>query len=201
MIIVHGNPNSTCTRKVLTTLEEKGASYELRVVDLSKREQKSSEHLARQPFGVVPVLDHDGFEMYESRAIVRYLDRALPGASLTPADPRDAARMDQYISIEQSYFSPPSLQLLFQSRNASPDAALIAEQRKKLEHAADVVDRRLAEARFVGGDAFSLGDIAYMPYCGMLVRLGHGEVIDSRSNLARWWSEVSSRSSWKKAAG
>lgn len=201
MITIHGNPHSTCTRKVLATLEEKGASYELRLIDLAKREQKSAEHLARQPFGVVPVLDHDGFEMYESRAIVRYLDRALPGPSLTPADAHDAARMEQFISIEQSYFSPPTLQIFFQMRGPSPDAQVIAEQRAKLEHAADVVDRRLGEARFFGGSTFSLGDIAYLPYCALLERLGHGDVIASRANLARWWGEVSARPAWKKIAG
>jgi glutathione S-transferase len=201
MITVHGNPNSTCTRKVLTTLEEKGARYELRVVDLAQGEQKAPGHLARQPFGVVPVLEHDGFELYESRAIVRYLDRALPGPSLVPAELRDAARMDQFISIEQSYFSPPALALLFASRAAEPSAALVEEARKKVARAADVLERRLEEARYVGGETFSLGDIAFMPYCALLVRLGHGDLIEARPALARWWAEVSARPSWRRVVG
>lgn len=201
MITLYGNPLSTCTRKVLTTLEEKGASYELRVVDLASKEQKSPEHLARQPFGVVPVLDHDGFEMYESRAIIRYLDRALPGTSLTPSDLRDQARMDQFLSIEQSYFSGPTIQLLYQARGGQPDEKVVAEQRAKLAHTADVLDRRLGESRYVAGETFSLGDITYMPYLALLERLGHGDIAKERTNVARWWSEVSARPSWKKVNG
>ncbi|UJR81690.1 glutathione S-transferase family protein [Sandaracinus amylolyticus] len=201
MITVHGNPHSTCTRKVLTTLEEKGARYDLRVVDLATKQQKSSEHLARQPFGVVPVLDHDGFEMYESRAIVRYLDRALPGVSLTPSDLRDYARMEQFVSIEQSYFSGPSIQLLYQARGGQPDAKIVDENRTKLAHTADVLDRRLGEAKYLGGASFSLGDISFMPYFALLERLGHGDIASSRKNVSRWWAEVSARESWKKVSG
>src|SRR4051795_9201851 len=79
---VYGHPISTCTRKVLATLAEKGAAFEFVVVDLFKGEHKAAEHLARQPFGQVPVLEHDDFRMYESRAIIRYLDEVLPGKKL-----------------------------------------------------------------------------------------------------------------------
>ena len=83
---VYGFPGSTCTRKVLMTLHEKNCPYAFIPVDLGKGEHKQPEHLARQPFGVVPVLDHDGFVLYESRAIIRYLDAALVGEKLTPTD-------------------------------------------------------------------------------------------------------------------
>src|SRR5262245_44745205 len=103
------NPFSTCSRKVLATLAEKQAEAEMVVIDLGKGEQKQPAHLARQPFGVVPVLDDDGFQLYESRAIVRYLDEKLPGVALTPGDARGRARMEQWISIEYSYFSPAAM--------------------------------------------------------------------------------------------
>ena len=64
---------------------------------------KSPEHLARHPFGRVPVLEHDGFMLYETQAILRYLDRVLPQPALTPADPRRAARMDQVMNINDWY--------------------------------------------------------------------------------------------------
>ena len=49
---------------------------------------RSSEHLARHPFGRVPVLEHDAFSLYESQAILRSLDRVLPTPALTPVDPK-----------------------------------------------------------------------------------------------------------------
>ena len=111
---VYGFPGSTCTRKVLMTLHEKNCPYAFIPVDLGKGEHKQPEHLARQPFGVVPVLDHDGFVLYESRAIIRYLDAALVGEKLTPTDLKRFGEMEQWIGIEQSYFSGPAIQLIKQ---------------------------------------------------------------------------------------
>src|SRR6202035_4063377 len=91
--IVHSIPGSPFGRAVLTTLEEKGASWRLSPV--APGTFRSPEHLARHPFGRVPVLEHNGFSLYETQAILRYLDRVLPAPALTPADPKRIARMDQ----------------------------------------------------------------------------------------------------------
>jgi glutathione S-transferase len=99
--IVHSIPGSPFGRAVLATLEEKGATYRLSPV--APGTFKSPEHLARHPFGRVPVLEHDGFRLYETQAILRYLDRVLPNPALTPADPRRAARMDQLMNINDWY--------------------------------------------------------------------------------------------------
>src|SRR5215472_6276573 len=95
--IVHSVPGSPFGRAVLATLEEKGASY--RLAALPPGSSKSPEHLRLHPFGRVPVLEHDGFMLYETQAILRYLDRVVPTPALTPADPKAAARMDQVMNI------------------------------------------------------------------------------------------------------
>ena len=99
--IVHSVPGSPFGRTVLAALEEKGARY--RLAPLAPSAAKSPEHLARHPFGRIPVLEHDGFSLYETQAILRYLDRVLPQPALTPADPRRAARMDQVMNINDWY--------------------------------------------------------------------------------------------------
>ncbi len=77
-IKVYGINMSTCTRRVLVTLIEMGLPHELVLVDLMKGEHKQPPHLARQPFGQVPVLeDVDGFQIFESRAIIRYLAKKV----------------------------------------------------------------------------------------------------------------------------
>ena len=91
--LVHIVPGSPFSRAVLVTLEEKNTRY--RLMPVVPGTLRSSQHLSRHPFGRVPVLEHDGFVLYETQAILRYLDRVLPAPALTPVDARTAARMDQ----------------------------------------------------------------------------------------------------------
>src|SRR4051812_27691948 len=109
---VYGHPMSTCTRKVLATLAEREAPFELVLVDLMKGHHKAPEHLARQPFGQIPVLEEGDFRLYESRAIIRYLDEVLPGHKLTPSDAKGRAVMEQWISIESSNFTPHAMKII-----------------------------------------------------------------------------------------
>src|SRR5262252_7233213 len=95
--IVHGIPGSPFSRAVLATLEEKGADY--RLAALAVGMIKVEPHISRHPFGRVPVLEHDGFMLYETQAILRYLDRLLPAPALTPRDAKAAARMDQLMNV------------------------------------------------------------------------------------------------------
>ena len=83
--VIYGPAISTYVRTVRLVCEEKGAHYELVEVDIMQGGNKTPEHLARHPFGRVPAFEHDGFKLYETSAITRYLDAVLPGPSLTPA--------------------------------------------------------------------------------------------------------------------
>ena len=74
MLKIFGSPMSTCTRKVLMTLAETNTPYELTTIDFAKGEHKAQPHLGRQPFGQIPAIDDEGFAMFESRAICRYVD-------------------------------------------------------------------------------------------------------------------------------
>jgi glutathione S-transferase len=86
---LYGMREATCTQRVLTTLAEKNVEdFEFIKVDLFTGEQLQPSHLEKQPFGKVPVLDDDGFLVYESRAICKYLARkyAGQGTELIPAE-------------------------------------------------------------------------------------------------------------------
>src|SRR5579871_179435 len=109
---LYGHPMSTCTRKVLTALAEKGHEAEFVLVDFAKGEHKQEPHLTRQPFGRVPALEDDGFWLYESRAMTRYIDEKLPGVRLQPTDLKDRALMEQWLSVEYSYFSPAAMKIV-----------------------------------------------------------------------------------------
>jgi len=99
--IVHSIAGSPFGRTTLAMLHEKGASY--RFSPVAPGTLRSPEHLARHPFGRVPVLQHGAFMLYETQAILRYLDRVLPAPALTPADPKRAARMDQVMNVNDWY--------------------------------------------------------------------------------------------------
>ncbi|MGH6691405.1 MAG: glutathione S-transferase N-terminal domain-containing protein, partial [Gammaproteobacteria bacterium] len=77
--IVYGPAYSTYTRTVRLALEEKGVDHDLVEVDLIAGATKAAEHLARHPFGKVPAFEHDGFALYETDAITRYVNEVFPG--------------------------------------------------------------------------------------------------------------------------
>src|SRR5499433_481266 len=95
--IVYGPTFSTYVRTVRVAREEKPASYELVDVAMLKGEHKQPEDLARNPFAKVPAFNHDGLDLYETDAIVRYIDQAIPGQDLQPLEARPRARMNQII--------------------------------------------------------------------------------------------------------
>lgn len=203
---LYGHPGSTCTRKVLTTLAEKGREAEFVLIDLSKGQQKSPDYLAKHPFGVVPFLEDDGFTMYESRAIIRYLDAKLPGPKLTPGDHASLGRMEQWISVEQSYFTPHCMAivselLLKPMRGGTPDMDKVNKGRSESAKVLDVVDRALMSQAYLAGDTFSLADISWLPYLQYLSVTPHGSLITERPFVKSWWQRISTRPSWKKVNG
>lgn len=202
---VYGHPWSIHTRKALMTLAEKGREAELVVVVLPKGEHMQPEHMARHPFGRVPVLEDDGFVLYETAAINRYLDRRLPGPALTPADAREAARADQWIHVADSYFLPHAAPLLIETLfrrylGGPQNTAAIEAGRQGIQPALDVVDRALASTPYLAGGSFSLADIHWMPYFEYMVHIGEGEHVTGRKNLNAWWEKVSRRDTWQRVA-
>src|ERR1700749_2030117 len=99
--IVHSIPGSPFGRSVLAVLEEKGAGYSLSPV--APGTFRAEPHISRHPFGRGPVLQQGEFILYETQAIMRYLDRIMPKPALTAADPQAAGRMDQVMNISDWY--------------------------------------------------------------------------------------------------
>lgn len=199
---LYGNPMSTCTRKVLTVLAEKGHQAEFVNIDLMKHEQKTPEHIARQPFGVVPALElDDGFIMYESRAIARFLDRTLPGPSLTPADPKAYALMEQFIGVEQSYFSGQAMKIVMERFRGTNNEENIAKGREGMKRPLEVLDAALANRPFLAGNDFTLAEVCFAPYMEYLFAMGEKDSVAPYKNVMAWWDRVSNRPSVKKAHG
>jgi glutathione S-transferase len=200
--IVHSIPGSPFGRAVLTTLEEKGASYRLSPV--APGSLRSPEHLARHPFGRVPVLEHDGFMLYETQAILRYLDRVLPTPALTPADPRRAARMDQVMNVNDWYlFQGVGNVIVFHRivgpvMGLAPDEAAIEAAMPRARAVFQELARLLGEQPYFAGDAVSLADLLVAPQISFFTQTPEWPVLGApHKNLVAWLSRMEARPSLK----
>lgn len=197
---IAGSPN---VRGAMLGLTEKGVDFEL--VSLMPPAWKTPEHLARNPFGKVPVLSHDGFEVYETQAILRYVDQAFPGPALQPANPRDAARMNQIIGIIDCYLGPSWIGGIGFERLVAPNFLGQSTNIERVE-AAMPMARNCAEALeglmtspYLAGETLSLADLRLMPHFDWLRITPEGEaILADKPKLSQWFQRVSERPSAKK---
>jgi glutathione S-transferase len=201
MIKLYGSPASTCTRKVLTVLDETRTPFEMNLVDLSKGEHKQKPHIDRQPFGQIPAIDDDGFAMFESRAICRYLI-AKTESPLVPKNLQLRATMDQWMSVEQTNFSPNAMKFIYQYVFKRPqEPAVLEAANAMLEKCFSAISVPLAKGPFLTGDGFTLADIVYMPYLEYLMVSPAKATFEKHPHVVAWWNRVSERPSWRKVAG
>jgi glutathione S-transferase len=201
--IVHSVPGSPFGRAVLTTLEEKGAAY--RFAPLAPGSSKSPEHLARHPFGRVPVLEHDGFILYETQAILRYLDRVLPQPALTPVDPQHAARMDLVMNVNDWYlFQGVGNVIGFQRivgprlLGLTPDEAVIEAAMPRARTVFAELARLLGEQPFMAGDALTLADLHAAPQVSFLSMTPEWAPLTApHPNLLAWIARLEARPSFQ----
>jgi glutathione S-transferase len=199
--IVHSVPGSPFGRAVLITLFEKNAQH--RLVPVAPGTMRSASHLARHPFGRVPVLEHNGTLLYETQAIVRYLDRVLPTPALTPASVIQTARMDQVMNINDWYlFQGVNNVIGFQRVVAprlmglSPDEKVIADAMPKAHAVFGELSRLLGDQTFFTGDALSLADIMVVPHLDLLSETPEWQTLTANApNLVAWLARMNARPS------
>lgn len=196
MMKVYGNMMTPTTQMVLSCFAEKGDRPEFIHVELARGEQRMPAHQARHPFGLIPVLEEGAFTLHESRAIVRYLDRVLPGPALTPSEPDAYGTMEQFIGIEQAYFSP-SVMLYFYARalGRDPGPERLAEARTLAARAIDVAEAALARGPYLAGEMFSLADLVWRPYLAIAEWTGNADLLQ-RPHVAEWWARLRERPAW-----
>ena len=202
MITVHSIVGSPFGRAVMATCLEKRAPY--RLAPVIPGQHRAPEHLARHPFGRVPAIDDDGFSLYETQAILRYLDASRPEPSLTPADPKAAARMNQVIAIIDWYvFAPQSAITIAFNRVVAPRIGVpcnedaVAASLENARRCIDVLAGLMADGRpYVAGDGFSLGDLHAAPHLDMLSEAPEGAAMLSGTPIMDWLARVTARPSF-----
>jgi len=199
-IVVYGVPGSPFVRAVQMGLEEKGVAYRVEVV--GPHEIKSAAHLARHPFGRVPAFAHGDFRLYETQAILRYLDQVFPEPALVPSDPRAAARMNQIIGINDWYFFPQAAAPIVFQRVVGPallgmptDEAVVAAAVPTARTCIAELDRLLGEQRYLAGDQLSIADIMLAPQIDFLAATPEGKRLIEGTRLKAWLARMNARAS------
>jgi glutathione S-transferase len=203
---LYGTPLSTFVRTARMALAEKGVDYDHVDVGVLDGECRQPEHLARHPFGKVPVLDHDGLRIYETSAVARYIDEAFDGPGLTPDDLHARTRMNQAIAIHDSY-GYDSLILdtvayyLFADFVGGRDDARLARGMETGATCLAEYERLLGDGPYIGGDRVSLGDLYLAPsYFYVTLSPAADELLGPHHRLAAWWDRMSARDATKATA-
>ena len=201
-IVVYGVPGSPYLRSALLGLHEKGASYRLAALPVGSGGARSEEHLKRHPFGRVPVLEHGDFRLYETQAILRYLDAVLPGPALQPRDARAAARMNQIVGIVDWYVFPNISVGITAERfmsqlfwNRPTDEANIAQAVPRARICVRELERLLGSGEFLTGDTLSIADLMVVPHLDFFRGTPEAEQLMRGTSLDAWLKRMQARPS------
>jgi glutathione S-transferase len=204
---LHGLPRSVYTRIARLALEEKGVPYELHEVEIFGAGGVPTEHLARHPFGRIPVLEHDGFWLYETAAITRYIDEAFDGPPLQPSGARERARLNQLIGALDAYGYRPMVWGVFVERvgaslhGSTADETKIAEGMAASRVCLDALAAIADCAPYLLGAQLTLADLHAYPMLRYFALAPEGhELLAGYAPLTRWFDTVRMRDSVRRTS-
>jgi glutathione S-transferase len=198
--VIHGHPDSPYVRSVRLALEEKGRPYRIqRTADGGVR---GEAHRKRHPFGRVPVVDHGSYRLYETQAILRYIDALLPEPALQPRNPEAIGRMSQIIGINDCYLhTQVGRTIVFQRiigpvlLGTRPDEAAIAAAVPDARVCLGEFSRLLGDQLFLAGDRLSLADLMLAPQLYFLAATPEGAALLKDTALLAWLGRMNARAS------
>ena len=203
---VFGAAYSVYVRIVRLSLAEKGVVYELVPIDIFAEEGPPHGYLDRHPFGRIPAFEHEGFSLYETGAIARYIDEAFEGPKLQPSDVKERARCNQLISIADNYAYPQLVWGIYveriskPNRGTVPDEAKIAAAVPKAEACLMAISKLMGTGPWLAGHQITLADLYAAPIFDYFLMTPEGkDIIGGYENLAAWWARIASRPSMATA--
>jgi glutathione S-transferase len=196
--IVYGPALSSYVWSVRLALAEKGVAHEL--VEVPFGEHREEPHRKRHPFAKVPAFEHDGFELYETQAIVRYIDERFAGSPLQSPDVHEFSRMNQIIGIIDAYGWPAIAAGVLVNRVLKPrmglpaDEAAIAAALPRAGLVLSEIARLQGDREFLAGERVSLADLMAAPLLYLFSRVpeGKGAFADNPS-LVSWLRRIEGR--------
>ena len=190
-----GRASSVNVQKAIWALEELAVPYEHIEAGGAHGIVGEARYRAMNPNGLVPTLEEDGFVLWESNAILRYLAQAPGGVLTLPDDPRERALIDQWLDWQATAFTPAMRDAFLQLVRVAPDkrnAAMIEASRAAGERCADLLDRHLAGTPYMAGERFSIADIAVgcAAHRWLILPLTR----EDRPNIVAWRDRLAQRS-------
>jgi glutathione S-transferase len=171
MLRLYYSPLSTFSQRVRIALLEKGIPADLVEVDLPGRAQFHPEYLARNPYGRVPAIDEDGWGLYESTAILEYLEATRPSPPLVPADARGRAWVAMHMKLCDLELAGPARTILVPKRflpRGTWKLEPMERARVKIEKHLSILEPEIQGKEFLAGDRFTLADVCYAPFLQFL---------------------------------
>lgn len=201
---------SPYTWRVLIALEEKGVEYDAEYLERMGGLHRTDEMMARNPRGRLPIYTHGDDVMYESLAIVQFIDLAYPQSPLLPVSPggraRALMRVHELPYLGAVFDAVAGLLMVTKAADRDPE-----EAKKVMASFYAELDRWEAylEGDYLAGDTFSIADIALLPVLAFLVRVGFDPAANGLPRLAAYHArlmerpaiEVSSPPHWRDGAG
>lgn len=167
MLTLHHHPFSTFSRRVRIALIEKNIGCELVEVDMMAGAHRGEAYRKLNPYGRVPTLEDDGFVLYESTAILEYLEATHPQPPLVPADARGRALVAMHMKLCDIQLARQSGTIIFPKRFLPKerwDEAAMAQAKKEIEKHLVILDSQLAGKSYLVGDRYSLAEVCYTPF-------------------------------------
>jgi glutathione S-transferase len=201
---IHAFPPSPRAFKVLWTANHLGVDYALQLVDLTQGAQKKPEFLVLNPNGRMPVLEEDGFVLWESNAIVQYLTTKKPESGLLPTDERGRADVSRWQFWESTSWDPACVILVFERfvkgffGRGEPDPVEVEKGLQRFNEAARVLNGQLDQHRYVCGDQVTVADFSLGS--SLLMAEAAQFPLEEYRAIQRWGAELKSLPSWQKTA-
>lgn len=195
-VTLHGYRYSVYNRVARMALHKKDVVHN--IVEVNPFSEIDPAYLNLHPFGRVPVLAHGTFNIFETSAIIRYVDRAFTGGPLQPESATALARMDQVIGIIDNYGYWPMVRQVFSQRVFRTLAGELSNEEEivvglEASHKVLTILDRVAEEGFVlNGHIITLADCYLAPMMDYFIQADEGRVaLLSYPSLSRWWEQCS----------
>lgn len=197
--VLYGADYSVYVRIARMALEEKGIDYELVPLDIFAADGIPAWYLEHHPFGRIPAFEHDGFRLFETNAITRYVDEAFDGPALRPADARGRARMGQMTGMLDAYGYRAMVWDVAVERleKAEPDETLIAGGLSRAETVLKVLTSLKASGPWLLGDQVTLADLHAAPIMAYFLKVADGQKLLAQfADIRDWYARAVERPSF-----
>jgi len=164
---LHYHPLSTYSRRVRIACLEKGIAIDPVELDMVKGAHRAPDYLRLNPYGRVPTLEEDGLVLYESTAILEYLEATHPTPPLVPADARGRALVAMHMKLCDIQLARQTGIIIFPKRFLPKerwDQAAMAQAKKEIERHLGILEQQLAGKQWMVGDRYSLVEVCYAPF-------------------------------------